>query len=377
MIRGGPRRRGRGGRRGDRGDGARRLAYRLRLVAHDPAAYDWYYNVVANPMLWFIAALSLGPRERAGRRPRAPPRVERGLRGGEPGFADAVVEELERQPGRGRLLPRLPPLPRAAPRPRARAGRDARRTSSTSRGRSRTTGGCCRTRSAARSTRGCSRTTSSASTRRRWRQNFLRCCAEILDVELDAAASEVRVGGHGRPRALRARSRSTRTSSTSSPRARPCSQPEAAIERRAARVPRPPRRPHRSVEERRARLPGVRRSTSSPPGDARARPDARAARPVAAGHPRVRGVPRRDPARSAGGQRPLPAGGLEPARPPDRGRLPAGGRRLQAVRRPARERDLRRAQPRRQGGAARQHARRGARPLGERRRARGARPTGR
>src|SRR5438874_5652069 len=29
-------------------------AYRLRLVAHDEAAYDWYYNVVANPTLWFL-----------------------------------------------------------------------------------------------------------------------------------------------------------------------------------------------------------------------------------------------------------------------------------------------------------------------------------
>jgi trehalose 6-phosphate synthase len=28
--------------------------YRLRLVAHDAAAYDAYYNVVANPALWFI-----------------------------------------------------------------------------------------------------------------------------------------------------------------------------------------------------------------------------------------------------------------------------------------------------------------------------------
>jgi trehalose 6-phosphate synthase len=28
--------------------------YRLRLVAHDESAYDWYYNVVANPMLWFL-----------------------------------------------------------------------------------------------------------------------------------------------------------------------------------------------------------------------------------------------------------------------------------------------------------------------------------
>ncbi len=28
--------------------------YQLRLVAHDRQAYDWYYNVVSNPMLWFV-----------------------------------------------------------------------------------------------------------------------------------------------------------------------------------------------------------------------------------------------------------------------------------------------------------------------------------
>jgi trehalose 6-phosphate synthase len=28
--------------------------YRLRLVAHEPVAYDWFYNVVANPTLWFL-----------------------------------------------------------------------------------------------------------------------------------------------------------------------------------------------------------------------------------------------------------------------------------------------------------------------------------
>jgi len=32
-------------------DGSR---YRLRLVPHDPAAYDWFYNVVSNPTLWFL-----------------------------------------------------------------------------------------------------------------------------------------------------------------------------------------------------------------------------------------------------------------------------------------------------------------------------------
>src|SRR3954453_8661670 len=29
-------------------------AYRIRLVESDPDAYDGFYNVVANPMLWFI-----------------------------------------------------------------------------------------------------------------------------------------------------------------------------------------------------------------------------------------------------------------------------------------------------------------------------------
>jgi trehalose 6-phosphate synthase len=28
--------------------------YRLRLVVHGEAEYDWYYNVVANPVLWFL-----------------------------------------------------------------------------------------------------------------------------------------------------------------------------------------------------------------------------------------------------------------------------------------------------------------------------------
>src|SRR6058998_3217319 len=28
--------------------------YRLRLLAHDERAYDWFYNVVSNPTLWFL-----------------------------------------------------------------------------------------------------------------------------------------------------------------------------------------------------------------------------------------------------------------------------------------------------------------------------------
>ena len=28
--------------------------YRLRLVPHDSQAYDWHYNVISNPTLWFL-----------------------------------------------------------------------------------------------------------------------------------------------------------------------------------------------------------------------------------------------------------------------------------------------------------------------------------
>ena len=72
--------------------------YRLRLVSHDPAAYDWFYNVVANPTLWFLQhylwALAYAPD------------IDPGLHhawddGYVPvnsAFADAVLAELDAQP---------------------------------------------------------------------------------------------------------------------------------------------------------------------------------------------------------------------------------------------------------------------------------------
>jgi len=72
--------------------------YRLRFVAHDAAAYDWFYNVVANPTLWFLQhylwALAYAPD------------IDRGLHHAwEDGyvpvnraFADAALAELEAQP---------------------------------------------------------------------------------------------------------------------------------------------------------------------------------------------------------------------------------------------------------------------------------------
>jgi trehalose 6-phosphate synthase len=72
--------------------------YRLRLVAHEPTAYDWFYNVVANPMLWFLQhhlwALAQTPN------------VDRGLHHAweegyvavNEGFAEAVIAELDAEP---------------------------------------------------------------------------------------------------------------------------------------------------------------------------------------------------------------------------------------------------------------------------------------
>jgi len=72
--------------------------YRMRLVAHDAAAYDWYYNVVANPTLWFLQHYMWGL-------PYAPD-VDLGLHNAwfngylpvNEEFARATLAELDREP---------------------------------------------------------------------------------------------------------------------------------------------------------------------------------------------------------------------------------------------------------------------------------------
>jgi trehalose 6-phosphate synthase len=73
--------------------------YRLRLVAHDEAAYDWFYNVVSNPTLWFLQHYLWDLAKS--------PNLDRGLHlawdegyvAVNASFADAVVRELDAQPG--------------------------------------------------------------------------------------------------------------------------------------------------------------------------------------------------------------------------------------------------------------------------------------
>jgi trehalose 6-phosphate synthase len=76
-------------------DGSR---YRVRLVVHDERAYDWFYNVVANPTLWFLQHYLWGLPEQ--------PNLDQGLHhawneGYVPvnrAFAEAVAAEREREP---------------------------------------------------------------------------------------------------------------------------------------------------------------------------------------------------------------------------------------------------------------------------------------
>ena len=70
-------------------------AFRLHLVAHDPEAYDGFYNVVSNGTLWFLQHYLWG----LAYAPEFGPELRRAWRDGyEPvnsTFADAVVAELE------------------------------------------------------------------------------------------------------------------------------------------------------------------------------------------------------------------------------------------------------------------------------------------
>ena len=73
-------------------------SFRLRLVPHDPHAYDWYYNVVANPMLWFLQHHLWGL--------ASEPVIDHGFHHAwsegyvavNRSFADAVLDELDRDP---------------------------------------------------------------------------------------------------------------------------------------------------------------------------------------------------------------------------------------------------------------------------------------
>jgi trehalose 6-phosphate synthase len=72
--------------------------FRLRLVAHDETAYDWFYNVVSNPMLWFLQHYLW----ELAYEPSIDVALQHAWDGGyatvNETFAEAVLEELELEP---------------------------------------------------------------------------------------------------------------------------------------------------------------------------------------------------------------------------------------------------------------------------------------
>jgi trehalose 6-phosphate synthase len=73
-------------------------SYRLRLVTHDSAAYERFYNVMANPTLWFTHHYLWGLRSE----PEFGPELHQAWSDGyvpvNEAFAAATLEELEREP---------------------------------------------------------------------------------------------------------------------------------------------------------------------------------------------------------------------------------------------------------------------------------------
>jgi trehalose 6-phosphate synthase len=72
--------------------------FRLRLLAHDETAYDWFYNVISNPMLWFLQHYLW----ELAYEPSVDIALQHAWDGGyaqvNETFAQAVLEELEAEP---------------------------------------------------------------------------------------------------------------------------------------------------------------------------------------------------------------------------------------------------------------------------------------
>ena len=178
-------------------------------------------------------------------------------------LARAVIEEIEGQRRAGRDGPRLPPLHAAGARPRARGRTSSCTTSSTSRGRSRTPGACCRRRIRDEIYHGLLANDIIGFHTRSYRRNFLQCCRDLMDLEVDFERGVVRYDG---PRGVGARlpAADRRRGDARGRRAR---RARREFEERAAappaRAPDPARRPRRPVEERPARLHRASTSSSS------------------------------------------------------------------------------------------------------------------
>ena len=201
--------------------------FHVRFVVSDADAYDRFYNVTANPMLWFIQHYLWDLSNAPDIRRQEVDAFEFGYNIVNEDIAHAVLEEIEDQDGPGRDGPRLPPL--------HAAGRRATRAP-----------GCVPAplrphpvvaaglvaRAAAGDARRDLRRASSANDivgfhTRSYRHNFLQCCRDLIDLDVNFTDGIVQ---RRRPRDLgarlpaarsttarRARSRAARRSASTRP----------------------------------------------------------------------------------------------------------------------------------------------------------------
>ena len=156
-------------------------------------------------------ALPLGPLQRAGHPPRGGRRLGVRLQGRQRATSPRrSLEEIDGRRRAGGDAPRLPPLHAARARS-ASARPDAFlhhfvHIPWTPAG---LLAGAARRASARRSSAGCSPTTSSASTPRAYCRNFLQCCRELMELEVDYERGAVRPRRAARSGSAPTRSRST------------------------------------------------------------------------------------------------------------------------------------------------------------------------
>jgi trehalose 6-phosphate synthase len=168
--------------------------FRLRLVTHDPEAYDRYYNVVANPTLWFLQHSLWGLATEPDVDAALYAAWTDGYEAVNRAFADAVCAELERDPDAAvffhdyhlYLAPRMvrervpgaalahfvhipwpePDAWRVLPDPLRRAVHEGLLANDVV-----------------------------GLHTARWRDNFLQSCDELLDADVDRETGDVQIGG--------------------------------------------------------------------------------------------------------------------------------------------------------------------------------------
>ena len=158
--------------------------YQVRLVVSDEIAYDLFYSIFANPMLWFIQHYLWDLSNAPDIRRHEVEAFDGGYKVVNADLAAAVIEQIDGRARAGRDDPRLPPVHAARAGPRARPTRSCT-TSSTSRGPSPTPGGCCRARSASEIYAGLLANDIIGFHTRSYRHNFLQCCQDLMDLEVD------------------------------------------------------------------------------------------------------------------------------------------------------------------------------------------------